>query len=87
MWKVMNVQNYSNCFSKFPVPVTPDITRESRSRTNMNLPEVFGSNKLKGTFINDGIKAWNLTPQSVKVCKSILAAKKASKSFVKSLPI
>ena len=87
LWKIVNVENYSKCFSKIPVHVSSDITRESRSRSNMNLPEVFGSNKIKTTFINDGIKAWNQTPQTVKMCNSLVSAKKAVKTFVKTLPI
>ena len=83
----MNIDNYSKCFSKIPEHVSTDITRESRSRSNINLPDVFGSNNIKNTFINDGVKAWNKTPQSVKMSKSLVSAKKAVKTFVKSLPI
>ena len=83
----MNVVNYSKCFSKIPEHVSSDLTHELRSRSNMNLPEVFGSNKIKATFINDGVKAWNLTPQSVKMCKSLISAKKAIKTYAKTLPI
>ena len=57
LWKIVNLENYSKCFSKILEHVSSDITRESRSRYNMNLPEVFGSSKIKTTFINDGIKA------------------------------
>ena len=37
--------------------------------------------------INDGVIAWNLTPDTIKGCKSLYSEKKESKKFVKTLPI
>ena len=51
------------------------------------LNEISGSDRLKSTYINDGAKAWNLTPQVIKDCKSLYMAKKEIKKFVKTLPV
>ena len=83
----MNIEKYSKCFSKLPINAPSEVTRESRARSNLTLPEMYGSNNLKSSFINDGVKAWKKSPQSVKLCKSLVSAKKAVKSFVKTLPI
>ena len=40
----------------------------------------------KKTFMNDAAHIWNVTPDSIKVSKSIYSAKKAIKLFVKTLP-
>ena len=53
----------------------PDITIKSHSKIQ------------SGTFFNDAAQIWNDAPVSIKECKSIYAAKKNIKSFVKSLPI
>ena len=83
MWKVINLEHY-------PIKLesrTPENKMGSRSKTSGNLKECYGSEKLRSTFINDGIKAWNLTPESVKGCKTISSAKKVIRIFVNSLPI
>ena len=38
-------------------------------------------------FINDATRAWNKAPPNIKLCKSILSAKKAIKAFIKTLPV
>ena len=53
----------------------PDITIKSHSKIQ------------SGTFFNDAAQIWNDAPVSIKECKSIYAAKKNIKSFVKLLPI
>ena len=83
MWKVTNLEHYpiklENMF--------PENTMGSRSKTIGNLKECYGSEKLRSTFINDGIKAWNLAPETIKGCKTITSAKKEIRVFVNSLPI
>ena len=59
----------------------------SRSMVSGKLTESRGSDALKSTFINDGIKAWNLAPDVIKNCNSLFSAKKEIKKFVKTLPI
>ena len=51
------------------------------------LTEIRGSDALKSTFINDGIKAWNLAPDAIKNCNSLFSAKKEIKKFVMTLPV
>ena len=58
-----------------------------RSNTNGKLFEVNGLNDLKSTYINNGVKIWNLAPQSLKDCKSLYTVKTEIKKFVKLLPI
>ena len=68
-------------------PETGPNVRASRSRTAEILPTQGFSNLTKNTFINDGIKAWNLAPKNVKECTTYSSAKLAIKKFVKTLPI
>ena len=82
-WKFNNIQNYP-----FNIKSAPEISlsRESRSMSDGKLYEVHGSHQLKSTFINDGVKIWNLAPMVVKNCTSLNGAKKEIKKFAKTLP-
>ena len=61
--------------------------RASRSYEKGCKPELGKSNPTQSTFINDGIKAWNKAPISIKQCKSFYSAKKEIRKFVSTLPI
>ena len=58
----------------------------SRSKIEGELLIKHGSDNLKSTYKNDGIKAWNSAPDSVKNCKSLFTAKKLIRAFALSLP-
>ena len=64
----------------------PDV-RSMRSISNDLLPVKSFTELSKNTFINDGIKAWNLAPVSIKECKTFASAKNEIKKFVKTIPI
>ena len=59
----------------------------SRSMVSGKLTEIRGSDALKYTFINDGIKSWNLAPDAIKNCNSLFSSKKEIKKFVMTLPV
>ena len=84
MWKANNCLNY-------PIKTKKMETNEERSTTRAvsagKLVEYGTSQKAKSTCYNDGVKVWNRAPNTIKNCKSIWAAKKAIKSFVKTLPL
>ena len=64
-----------------------ELRATTRAVTSGKLVEIGVSIHAKNTFYNDGVKAWNRAPDEIKNCKTIWAAKKAIKSFVKSLPM
>ena len=41
----------------------------------------------KATFMNDAARLWNKAPESIRNAKTMLAAKKAIKTFCKTLPV
>ena len=45
------------------------------------------SNLTQRTFINDGIKAWNLAPQGIKESQTLEKAKSEIKKLIKLIPI
>ena len=49
--------------------------------------EIGKTNVTKNSCISDAVRIWNLAPDSVTGSDTIYSAKKAIKSFVKSLPI
>ena len=51
------------------------------------IPEVAKSKATQSAYNNDAKKLWNKAPNSIKESTSIHMAKKAIKTFVKSLPI
>ena len=53
--------------------------RSMRSITNEMLPVQSFTELSKNTFINDGIKAWNLAPAKIKDCLTYASAKKEIK--------
>ena len=60
-----------------------DTRTSTRAVTSGRLIEVGVSTCSKNSFYNDGVKAWNKAPDSIKNCESIWSAKKEIKLFVK----
>ena len=84
VWKSPNLTQYPINFNKAII----NNSREGlRSGASGKLNEVSGSEKLKSSYINDGAKAWNLTPAVIKNCKSLFSAKVEIKKIVKTLPV
>ena len=83
MWKAINSDSNSLKISIKQKPSDAATTRADKNVTLMEhgLPEL-----CKKTFLNDAAHIWNVTPDSIKASKSIYSAKKAIKSFVKTLP-
>ena len=84
MWKATNDVDHTFNISKRENG--PD-SRALRSISNEVLSVLSFSELSKQTFINDGIKAWNNAPMSVKSCSTYASAKVQIKKFVKSIPI
>ena len=84
MWKSVNVEDHP--FNLEKKESGPNI-RSMRSITNERLPVKSFSELSKNTFINDGIKAWNLAPMSIKNCSIYASAKNEIKKFVKTISI
>ena len=84
MWKAVNDSDHP--FKLTKRESGPNV-RAMRSITNEELPVQSFSELSKNTFINDGIKAWNLAPSQIKICTSYASAKNKIKKFVKSIPI
>ena len=59
----------------------------TRSGTALKLTEKRTTVVSSKTFLNDAIKLWNLASNDIKNCETLYAAKKAIKSFAKTLPI
>ena len=59
----------------------------TRASVNGDLVESGKSDLMKATFISDASKAWNRTPDNIKICNTLWSAKKAIRAFVKELPI
>ena len=84
MWKAVNEDNHPFELIKRE---SGENVRSMRSITNEILPDQSFSELSKNTFINDGIKAWNKAPVTIKSCKTHVSAKAEIKKFVKTIPI
>ena len=84
MWKA--VSDGDHPFNLEKRDAGPNV-RSMRSITNDMLPVQSFSELSKSTFINDGIKAWNLAPKNIKDCTTYATAKNEIKKFVKTIPI
>ena len=60
---------------------------QTRLGSSLNSVESRSSVMSSKTFINDGIKLWNRAPESIKNCITLAAAKKAIKTYSKTLPV
>ena len=84
VWKAEHVPNHPLKIEK--------VNHESsacktRSVTNGDLKEFGKSNIVQSTFISDASRVWNICPDEIKNSDTFWKAKKAIKSFVKTLPI
>ena len=84
MWKAVKDEDHP--FGLTKREPGPDV-RSMRSITNEMLPVQSFSELSKNTFINDGIKAWNLAPAKIKNCLTYTSAKIEIKKFAKTIPI
>ena len=84
MWKAVKDEDHP--FNLEKRETGPNI-RSMRSISNEMLPVQSFSELSKNTFINDGIKAWNLAPAKIKDCLTYASAKNEIKKFVKTIPI
>ena len=84
MWKAVNDEDHP--FNLVRREIGQNF-RSMRSISNKMLPVQSFSELSKNTFINDGIKAWNLATPKIKMCMTYASAKTEIKKFVKSLPI
>ena len=85
VWKSINNPNYPTKWEIKKVPT--DGSRVMRSSNNLTLKESKHSSYTSTSFIHDAAKLWNLTPVSLRECKSIYSAKKLIRAFVLTLPI
>ena len=61
--------------------------RRTRASKENLVTEYVGGHTLMATFISDAARVWNLAPESIKNCTSLLMAKKRIKEFSLTLPI
>ena len=85
VWKSINKTNYPIKWEIKSIPT--DGSRVTRSSNNVTLKENKHSCYTSTSFLNDAAKLWNLTPLSLRECKSIYSAKKQIRTFVTSLPL
>ena len=55
--------------------------KQVRSRDINSINQIYGSDKLRSTFMNDALKTLNLASISIKNCKSLISAKKGNKEL------
>ena len=84
IWKAINKANYPIEVEKY---ILKTDERLSRSKTSEKLLLSGHSDLMKSCFKNDALKLWNNCPDSITKCTSLYSAKKAIKSYTKSLPI
>ena len=82
-WKINHIKDYP---TKWEHKITAEDERLTRAGTLNKIPETAKSKMTQSCFNNDAKKLWNKAPMSFKQCTTIQIAKKAIKSFVKSLP-
>ena len=83
MWKAANEKNYPVIMQK----VVKTNERNTRNNQGVKFVEKIRSKLGKSTFAADGPKLWNNAPESVTSAISKWKAKKAIKTYCKSLPL
>ena len=78
--------HYSLVSSKYTTITTINLKNVTRFLTNGLLKMTAASDVTQITFINDGLKAWNLAPDQVKKSLTFTSSKEAIKYFLKMLP-
>ena len=93
---ILCAKKYLSTFNKNSVTKNPlNVKLRSRSSetlvtpsSNMSFLKESGlTASCKRTLINDATQIWNKAREIIKMCKSVNMAKKAIKTFVKTLPI
>ena len=85
--QTLNIVNLDNHPQKWEIRRPQEDVRTTRSTFSGTVIEDSISSLSKSTFINDAKKSWNRAPSSIKSANSLAIAKKAIKTFVKTLPI
>ena len=84
IWKALKVDNY-------PLSINTQETRVDGSSTRADTagrPKEIGKSILtQKTCVSDAIHTWNKAPKKVTDCETLYQAKKAIRTFAKSLPI
>jgi hypothetical protein len=84
VWKARHTEEYP---LKFTFQVTKEGGRETRGDRSGKAVETGRTSKAKATFMNDTVRVWNTAPESIQNAKTMMAAKKAIKTFCKTLPV
>ena len=84
VWKAMQDNLHTLKIKKVSHGNNPCITR---AVTKGDLVEFGKTEIVQSTYLSDASKAWNICPDSVKLCKSLWPAKVAIRKFVETLPI
>ena len=84
MWKIVHTNDHPIKVEIYKHAAGTAVTRSANTTT---LVECGKSDISQKTFINNAVLVWNLAPITITKCISLNAAKKAIKSFVKTLPI
>jgi hypothetical protein len=84
MWKVKYQKNYP---IKVHAQQTAENGRETRGNRIGKLIETGMSRITKASFVGDATRIWNKAPKSITEAKTVYMAKKAIKSYCRTLPI
>ena len=84
VWKAIN---NDGCPLKLTNQVCDNQLRQMRTRNDTALVQNGVTEIRQATFLNDGIRLWNLAPAELKTCKSLFTVKKQIKAFAKLLPV
>ena len=84
VWKARHTEEYP---LKFTFQVTKEGGRETRGDRSGKAVETGRTSKAKATFMSDAARVWNTAPESIRNAKTMMAAKKAIKTFCKTLPV
>ena len=84
VWKARHTEEYP---LKFAFQVTKEGGRETRGDRSGKAVETGRTCMAKATFMNDAARLWNKAPENIRNAKTMLAAKKAIKTFCKTLPV
>ena len=84
IWKAQNLPDYPLKIENKSISVDNPVTRAC---TSGMLIETSRKTLTEKTRISDAIRLWNNAPAVIKECTTLHLAKKATKTFVKKLPI
>ena len=84
VWKSVNVEDYPIKLIKSKESKSE---REVRMGTRRQFDESAKRKVSKVSFVFDAARLWNQAPQAINNCNSLKSAKRAIKSYCKTLPI